>query len=121
MKSQTNENTVGFYMPKVNFFDFFICLDHFKLVAERNECPDAEIRQGYLKDITQCYERCIGKSSMFLFGRSGSSRCNKTGYCSCFCESAASQIGTCKQQFKFEYNLYKYIGEYDQTYISIEG
>ena len=83
-----------------------VCLLDFKRVAEEKECIGTEIYAGYLKTLQLCRNACKGEASMFVYARTGTSKCNDQG-CRCFCETA-SEDGKCTMKDNSNYNLYAY-------------
>ena len=86
---------------------FTLLFTDFTLVAEERECATIDYEKGKVADITDCYNACENKASMFIFGRSGSSECDADGSCSCFCETTANDEGTCTHAYNGAYNLYR--------------
>ena len=91
------------------------------LVAEKKECDGSEIYQDNLPSVLDCAAKCQGTSSMFIFGTNdfGKIRCGaaeevgdgvgKKDGCACFCETAGTINGACKQIESIGYRLYKYV------------
>ena len=44
---------------------------------------------------------------MFIFGRAGGERCYDDGTCRCYCETTASDEGTCEHTDHEHYDLYR--------------
>ena len=88
------------------------------MVAEKKECGSSEIEIGYLHSVEDCASRCKGVARMFIFGTNdfGNNRCDSKG-CKCFCETSATNQGTCNIIDHTGYRLYKYTaGDYYSLY-----
>ena len=79
------------------------------LVEEKTECSGSEVSKGKLSSIDDCALKCKGEASMFAFGTNDflENRCNEEG-CSCYCETSATEEGTCEKVDHNGYRLYKY-------------
>ena len=91
------------------------------MVEEKKECSGSEESKGYVQSLGTCASICKGEASMFIFGTNdfGESRCNSDG-CKCYCETSATEQGTCDIIDHTAYRLYKYIsGESHTIYYEI--
>ena len=89
-----------------------------KLVAEKKECTGDELFAGNLATLQDCANTCSKISSMFVYGTNDFSsdkrhhRCfaNSNGQigCNCFCETQATNDGTCETGLHLGYRLYKF-------------
>jgi hypothetical protein len=93
------------------------------LVAGKTECGGSEVGKGKLPSVDDCASKCEGVASMFAFGTNdfGTDRCNDEG-CSCYCETSATEEGTCEREDHNGYRLYKYgisnsKGDYHELHI----
>ena len=79
------------------------------MFAERKECDSTEIFKGKLPSVDNCASQCKGVASMFIFGTNdyGTDRCNDDG-CSCYCETSATEEGTCNRKNHNGFRLYKF-------------
>ena len=71
-------------------------LDGYELVAENKECDGSEIKSGSFDSVSECSSSCKSLSSMFIFHSTGS----------CYCETSATNHGTCNMKDLQHYNLY---------------
>ena len=78
----------------------------FSRVAEQTECSETGVNACLQSSVEDCARACEIKSSMFLYGRQGEA-CYRSK-CKCFCESLASQDGTCSQESSSGYDLFRY-------------
>ena len=80
------------------------------LAAEKKECSGSEENKGKLQSVDACASKCKGEASMFIFGTEdfGDSVCVGGG-CNCYCETSATEQGTCDIIDHTAYRLYKYI------------
>ena len=89
------------------------------LVGEKKECAGSDTYQDNLQSVGDCAAKCQGTTSMFIFGTNdfGAKKCGtakeigvgKEDGCACFCETAATINGVCKQIETTGYRLYKYV------------
>ena len=79
----------------------------FALVSEQRECSGADESGCMQTSLEDCARTCHKGYSMFLYGRSGGSRCYGDK-CMCYCETALSEE-TCNEIYHDGYNLYKYV------------
>ena len=82
------------------------------LEQEKKECKGKEESKGKLDSVQECADACFGVSSMFIFGTNdyGTARCEGNGkQCQCFCETSATDDGSCDITDHNGYRLYKYI------------
>ena len=88
---------------------YYIFIIEWGLVAEKKECSGSEIHIAALHVVDECASRCKGVASMFVFGTNdyGEARCWDEG-CSCYCETSATEEGTCSTVNHRGYRLYKY-------------
>ena len=82
------------------------------LVAQKKECDNLdkpEIDKGRLQSVAACASKCAGEASMFIFGTNDflNPKCTIDG-CKCFCETMATNQGTCNTADNTGYRLYKY-------------
>ena len=89
---------------------FLIFIVEWTIAAERKECSGSEISKSKKLNIESCASSCKGFSSMFIYGTNdfGANRCNSNGYCDCYCETSASNKGTCNMVDNNGFRLYKY-------------
>ena len=83
----------------------------FAMIGEKKECGGSEIFEGRLFKAEGCALNCKGVASMFIFGTNkfGTNRCNRNG-CKCYCETSASDDGSCNIKNHKGYQLYKFGG-----------
>ena len=79
------------------------------MLEAKKECSGSEISKGKLPSVDDCASQCEGVASMFAFGTNDylTNRCNNDG-CSCYCETSATEDGTCNSVNHNGYRLYKY-------------
>ena len=77
-------------------------LDEYDLVAENKECDGSEIKSGNFASVSECASSCKSASSMFIF------RIDTCSLCDCYCETNATNDGTCHMKDIFGYSLYKF-------------
>ena len=75
-------------------------LDGYELVAHNKECDGSEIRSGSFGSVSECYNSCKSLASMFIFPSSVGS---------CYCETSATNDGTCNMKDIYGYGLYKIV------------
>ena len=63
------------------------------------ECSGSEESKGCLTSVDDCASQCEGVASMFIVAMDS--------YC-CYCETSATEEGTCETQSIDGYRLYKY-------------
>ena len=81
------------------------------LVGEKQECRGEEEYIGRFETVEECGEACGGVATMFIFGTNdfGTARCEGNGkQCQCFCETSATDDGSCDITDHNGYRLYKY-------------
>ena len=78
------------------------------LVSEKNECSGSEESGCLQASLEDCARACHTRCTMFVYGREGGSRCYGDK-CLCYCETSASDEGTCSEIDHPDYNLYKYV------------
>ena len=87
----------------------------FEVVAEKSECGGSEIMTGKFASISECASSCENTASMFIFGTNdfGNPKCdyviNGARLCACFCETSATDSGTCTIITQTGYRLYKFV------------
>ena len=97
-KMCTNTNSNAMY---VSFSDF-------TLKAEQTECPGDEILVRPSLSVGACAMYCRKQSRVFMFGRSGTTRCDSTnGKCRCLCKTVANHRG-CIKTHNAGYDLYEF-------------
>lgn len=80
------------------------------LVAENKECGGSQLYKGKQHSVEACGTVCRGVASMFIFGTNDFGLvdwCNNQG-CTCYCETSATDPGTCDIIHSNGYRLYKY-------------
>ena len=79
------------------------------LVGAKKECGGSEKNKGRMDSIDECAKACKGIASMFVFGTNDFEvdRCNAQG-CTCYCETAAKDDGTCQIVDHKGYRLYRF-------------
>ena len=88
-------------------------------MAEKKECLGSEMYKGRVHSVDACGSLCQGVSSMFIFGTNDfgyEGSCYSAG-CNCYCETSATNEGTCDIWSNYGYRLYKYVsGDYPTLY-----
>ena len=88
-------------------FGLCICSLDYELLAEQTDCyGDREFADLQIS-VDACASACRNKTSLFVYGRLGFSRCTPSGLCHCYCERD-SKDKTCTKgrQDDEKYNLY---------------
>ena len=102
----------------IEIFFQFQDLDY-QLVALRAECEGKEIFKKTHLSLNACANACRGISQMFMYGTNqfGVTRCYGDKGCDCYCEMATSNYECNKQLHHGGYNLYKYLGEWQEAWV----
>ena len=81
----------------------------YSLVGPKKECGGSEKNKGRMDSIDECAKACKGLASMFVFGTNDFEvdRCNAEG-CTCYCETAAKDDGTCQIVDHNGFRLYRF-------------
>ena len=101
-------NDLHFFITFPIIIGFYFVLG-WELVQAKSECGGAEIDKSLVSSLDRCASICTGVSAMFIFGTNDYSeyRCFING-CHCYCETGASNDGTCNIVKNNGYRLYKY-------------
>ena len=76
-------------------------------MSKQRECTGDEESGCFQTSVEGCAIACENRSSMFVYGIAGSSRCLGSK-CKCLCETGAKVNGTCTETSHSGYHLYKY-------------
>ena len=80
-------------------------LTGFIVAFENEQCVGSKASLVMTETKEECAIKCLGESSMFLWGSEG---CLGSD-CPCFCETSASDDGSCDREPKNGVKLYKFI------------
>ena len=78
----------------------------FQLVSEEAQCEGSWIYDCPRPNVVSCAESCRTISSMFLFGRYGTGKCDANNNCACLCSTTAVN-GSCTQESSVNFNLFR--------------
>ena len=89
-------------------------------MAEQSGCQSGGPSLAGQFSLDVCAASCKGSdTTMFVFGRSGGSKCDENDHCKCFCLHKANRDGTCTEKTLNNFDLYK-INYYTGKYREIE-
>ena len=86
-------------------FNLQVYLVGFIMAFENEQCVSTKTSNVMTETKEECAIKCLGKSSMFLWGTEG---CIGSD-CPCICETSASDDGSCEREPRNGINLYKFI------------
>ena len=79
-------------------------------IAVSTSCKDNYTYVGYLQTIDICARKCVGWSTVFVYGKTYK-RCSTHG-CSCYCINGATKEGVCTKPYAHSYfDMYRFNGK----------